>query len=426
QIKGISQTGLSGIRNYEISIEIPEAALRKYGLDFEKVKQAVRAYGLNVSAGTIRTEKEDLRLKILGRKYRALEYRNIPVLTRPDGTRVTLGQIAELRDTFDDDTQIFSLFNGESAVAVNIFKTENEDSLKIVAIIDDFIKTKRLDMPENIHLTKFLDNARMVTDRLRILITNGLMGLCLVFLTLWLFLDIRLSFWVSMGIPVSLAGALAIMSVCGASINMISMFGMIMVLGLIVDDAIVVGESIYNRRNMGDAPMDAAINGTAEVAMPVMAAVLTTIIAFLPLFFIPDIMGKFIRVMPLPVVAALVVSLVEGLFVLPIHLRDLPDPNRHPKLRISRKMEGFRKKVAALLDNFINLKYAKFIDKALPNRYLVLSIAVLAALLIAGLFQGGFMKFNLLPDADDDFIKATVELPPGTPRLSISFQVCLP
>ncbi|MCK5843252.1 MAG: efflux RND transporter permease subunit, partial [Victivallales bacterium] len=415
QIKGISQTSVSGKRDYEISIEVSEANLRKFSLDFEKLKKTVRAYGVNVSAGTIRSDREDLRLKIVGRRYHASEYMNIPVLTRTDGTIVTLGQVAKIKDDFDEDSQIISLFNGKPAAAVNIFKTEDEDALKIVALVDKFIKSKGRALPENIHLTKFLDKARMVRDRLHILISNGLMGLCLVFLTLWIFLDIRLSFWVSIGIPVSLAGSLAIMGVCGASINMISMFGLIMVLGLIVDDAIVVGESIYNRRHIGDPPFDAAINGTAEVAMPVVAAVVTTIIAFLPLFFIPDIMGKFIRVMPLPVVAALTVSLVEGLFVLPIHLRHLPKPGLPPKLRISRKMELFRGWIAGKLDYFIENRYAKFIDKTLPNRYLTLSIALFAALTIVGLFQGGFIKFNLLPDSDDDFIQATVELPPGTP-----------
>jgi len=243
---------------------------------------------------------------------------------------------------------------------------------------------------------------------------------------LWMFLDMRLSFWVSMGIPISLAGALAVMAVCGASINMISMFGMIMVLGLIVDDAIVVGEAIYHRRQVGDGMMDAAVNGAAEVAFPVLAAVLTTIVAFLPLFFIPGIMGKFIRVMPVPVVASLAVSLAECLFILPIHLRHLPAPGTPPKLKISLKIERIRAKINAALTWFIEDVYAKTMAKLLPNRYLVLAAAIAVMLTLAGVIKGGLIKFSLLPETDDDVIQAKIELPAGTPAyktLAVAKQV---
>lgn len=422
QIKGISQSSISGIRNYEVSIEIKEADLRKYNISFEQVGQAVKGYGVNLSSGTIKTQNEDIRLKAMGRRYKAKDYRNIPIITREDGTCIRLGQIANVRDSFDETVKVFSLFNGKPSVALNIYKTEDEDSIDMVTLIDKFIIDKQKEMPKGVHLTKFLDRSRMVKDRLNILISNGIIGLSLVFISLWLFLDLRLSFWVAMGIPISLSGALAIMGVAGSSLNMISMFGMIMVLGLIVDDAIVVGEAIYHRRSVGDGMMDAAVNGTAEVAFPVIAAVLTTIIAFIPLFYIPGIMGKFIRVMPVPVVAALGISLIEGLFVLPIHLRKLPAAGTPPKFALSKSINKFRKKLTDGLAYFIENIYGKAMDKILPNRYTALAIAISVILVIAGILAGGLMKFSLVPDSDDDFIRAKVELPPGTPATA-TYQV---
>jgi multidrug efflux pump subunit AcrB len=415
RLPGISQTGISGIRDYEISIEVNEGKLRKYDLDFDILARAVRAYGINLSSGTLRTRREDIRLKAFGRRYTAKDYRDIPVVTRPDGTRVLLGDVAEIRDAFDEGAKVFSLFNGEPAVAINIYKTEKEDSIKIVKRVDGFIAEKRGILPSNLHIAKFMDHSRMVKDRLHILVSNGIIGLCLVFVSLWLFLDMRLSFWVAMGIPISLAGALAVMAVCGASINMISMFGMIMVLGLIVDDAIVVGESIYHHRLTGSGPMDAAVRGTAEVAFPVIAAVLTTIIAFLPLFFIPGIMGKFIRVMPVPVVASLAISMVECLFILPVHLRHLPRPDAPPKLVISKRVERLRAKLNSGLTWFVEDVYGRAMRKILPNRYLAVSIAIAVVFAIAGVIKGGLIKFSLLPASDDDFIQAKIELPAGTP-----------
>ena len=412
---GLSQTSVSGIRDYEISVEVEESKLRALGLDFKLVSDAIKAYGKNIPAGTLRTSQEDIRIKAYGRRYSAKDYGDIPVVVRPDGTRVLLRDVANVKDSFDEDASVYSLFNGKPAVAINVFKTEKEDIIKLSGLVDKFIASQRTELPANIHITKFMDRSRMVRDRLRILRWNGILGLCLVFVSLWLFLDMRLSFWVAMGIPISLAGALAVMALCGASINMISMFGMIMVLGLIVDDAIVVGESIYHRRVMGDGAMDAAVNGTAEVAFPVMAAVLTTIVAFLPLFFIPGIMGKFIKIMPVPVVASLAVSLIECLFILPVHLRHLPPPGAPPRLALSSKVDRFRNAVNDKLTWFVEDIYGKAMEKILPNRYVAVAVALAMAVAVAGIVRGNWIKSSLLPDSDDDFIQAKIELPAGTP-----------
>jgi multidrug efflux pump subunit AcrB len=415
QLNGISQASISGIRDYEVAININEDILRKYNISFEDIARAVKKNGINLSSGTLKTKYEDIRLKAEGRRYNAKSYLNIPIITRKDGTIIRLGDIAAVKDSFDETVKVYSLFNGNPAVSVNIYKTAEEDSINIVNSIKKFVAEKNNSLPQGIKITKFLDRSRMVKGRLHILLTNGIMGLCLVFISLWLFLDFRLSFWVAMGIPVSLAGALAVMALYGASINMISMFGMIMVLGLIVDDAIVIGEAIYHRRQLGDSPEEAAINGTTEVVFPVIAAVLTTIIAFIPLFFIPGIMGKFIRIMPVPVVAALGISLIEGLFILPIHLKHLPPPGAPPKLGISKKIAVFRKKITNALNYVINNIYSPSMDIVLQYRYVALACACTVMLILFGVFKGGFVKYSLLPRSDDDIIKAVIELPPGTP-----------
>ncbi|QSH41759.1 efflux RND transporter permease subunit [Lentisphaerota bacterium ZTH] len=415
QIKGISQASVSGIRDYEISIEISEEMLRKYDLTIKQVSEAVRRHGYNFPAGSIRTPVEEYRIRALGRKYRGKEYTRIPVITRPDGTVITLGKIAKIKDTFDDDSRMFSFFNGMPAASINIFKTDREDAIQISNALREFVKRKRQELPKSVNLTIFRDRANMIRGRLNMLLSNGRIGLLLVFLSLWMFLDIRLSFWVTMGIPISIAGALIIMSLFGCSINMLSLFGMIMVLGLIVDDAIVVGESIYSHRSRGSTCLNAAVDGTSEVALPVIAAVSTTIVAFLPLFAISGVMGKFIRQIPIPVVAALFVSLIEGLFILPVHLRHLPLKVEGNQIRKYNFVGKLRKRIAAGLDNFINKIYGPFIDWILHWRYAAICVAISILMIICGLMKAGVVKFTFMEKSDSDFLKITVEMTAGTP-----------
>ncbi len=412
-LPGVSQTNLSGTRDYEISIEVSEERLRQYGLNFTDISDAVTKNGFNMPAGTIRTKGEEIRIRVLGRKYRAKNYRNIPIITRSDGTTIYLGDIAEIKDSFDEDAVVYSLFNGQPAVSINLFKTESEDALSITNEVNKLIKEKLATMPKSVHISKVFVVSRLILDRLNLLLNNGKIGLVLVFLVLWLFLDLRLSFWVTMGIPISLAGAMMIMALIGGSINMLSLFGLIMVLGLIVDDAIVVGESIYSHRKVGDAPETAAVKGTSDVAFPVIAAVTTTIVAFMPLFWIPGMIGKFIRQIPIPVIASLSISMLECLIILPVHLRHLP-PTDHKVMRFN-PMGQIRKRVSAGLDYVIHCVYGPFIDRILPWRYAVLCIAISILAIVGGMKYSGFIKFIFFPKTDSDFVRATIEMAPGTP-----------
>ncbi len=270
-------------------------------------------------------------------------------------------------------------------------------------------------LPVGLKLTKWRDMSKFVKGRLNLLIRNGLLGLALVMFTLWFFLDIRLAFWVAMGIPVSFAGALWIMDITGQSINMISMFGLLMAIGMIVDDAIVVGENVYTHIKGGEESWQAAINGTAEVILPVAASTLTTIAAFYPLFIVEGIMGKFIRVLPLAVIACLCASLFEAIFILPVHLRHTNikkyDPDKPLWQRIPKLM---RKKTDAFTEYIIKRIYAPVFQFSLDNRMLSASIAISVFLITVGLYKGGHIEFMLFPKTENELLIARVEFPYGT------------
>jgi multidrug efflux pump subunit AcrB len=412
-IKGVSQASISGIRDYEISVEVSEDKLRKYKLSFSMISEAIRRNSYNYSLGTIRTDDEEYRIRAIGRKYQARDYADTPIITNPDGTVITLGDIATVKDTFEDSKMI-SRFNGKPAVSIDVFKTDQEDIIDISDKVKKFLEEKQKQLPKSINLTITRDRAEFVRGRLDMLINNGIIGLILVFMCLWMFLDIRLSFWVTLGIPISLAGAMIIMSVTGCSINMLSLFGFIMVLGLIVDDAIVIGESVYAERAVGRNSHQAVIHGAGIVAMPVVAAVATTVVAFVPLFAISGVMGKFIRQIPIPVIAALLMSLVESLVILPVHLRHLPsfDKAQHPKK--FNFVGKLRNLISKGLDYFIENLYTPFLKKAISWRYMALCVALSILIIIGGLVKAGIVKITFVPRDDTNFIMASVEMNPGT------------
>jgi multidrug efflux pump subunit AcrB len=411
----ISQVQVMGARDYEIGIEISEERLREYGLTFAQVSQAVRQSSLNLTGGTVRTVGEDIRLRTIGRKYTGKELAEIVVMAKPDGDVITLDRIAKIDDGFSED-KLVSRMNGAPAITVAVLKTQEEDALAISTAVREWVSDQEAVLPEGLSLRIWNDTSVMLQARIDLLLENGLIGLILVFVILWLFLDLRMSFWAGMGIPISIAGALGIMWAYGATINMVSLFGLIMVLGIIVDDAIVVGESIYVARLNGAGPLEAAIEGTREVAMPVIAAVTTTIVAFIPLGFIGGIMGKFIAIVPVVVIACLVVSLVESLILLPAHLNSLPDPNEQRKL-------GKGRALAFRMHHFTNdclvwvaeHPYASFLQVALRWRYVSLAASISILLLAIGIWAGGILKFEMFPKVDSDILTATVEFPDGTP-----------
>lgn len=416
QLREVSQVQVMGTRDYEIGIEVSEARLQEYGITFSQVAQAVRASSLNLSGGTMRTVGEQIRLRTIGRKYTAREFAEIVVLARPNGDVVRLDRIATIKDGFAED-MVISRFNREPTNTLMVLKTATEDTLAIDRAVRQYVARKRMELPEGVHITVWMRLADILESRINLLVRNGLIGLVLVFAVLWLFLDARLSFWVGMGMPISIMGALAIMWGLGATINMVSLFALIMVVGIVVDDAIVVGEAIFVARKAGAPPLKAAVDGLMEVGIPVIAAVTTSIVAFMPMFFIGGSMGKVIVVLPMVVIACLSISLVECLVLLPAHLTHLPDPNnrREAKNPIRRALRRFHEWTSRFPDWFVQRFYEPFVTVLLQWRYTSLGVAVLITLSMLGLWESGMLKFEFFPELDGSGLVATVEFPSGTP-----------
>ncbi len=409
----VSQVAVFGARDYEIGIEVSEARLREYGLTFDRVAEAVRRSNLNLAGGTIRTQGEEIRVRTMGRKYTGRELADIVVLATADGDLVTLDRLATIDDGFTQDP-IRGTINGERAVMVIVYKTKEEDAIAISEAVQDFVARKQAVLPAGAGFKVLYDNTEMLRQRIDLLVRNGLIGLAIVFALLWLFLDLRLSVWAGMGIPTSIAGAMAILWAMGGTLNMISLFGFIMVLGVVVDDAIVVGEAIYVHRKAGKPPLQAAVDGVSEVGMPVVAAVVTTIAAFLPLLYVGGIMGKFIRILPVVVIACLAVSLVECLSLLPAHLNTLPElAGRHQKH--SGRIERMRRAVAEGMEWFAAHVYQPFLRQSMHWRYISLCAAICLLLLTVGLVRGGLVKFEVFSEVDGFVATATLEFPDGTP-----------
>jgi len=421
QLPNVSSVNMIGVQDYEISIEISEKALRRYGLTFDEVSRIVRNTSLNLPGGQLRSDAEEIKIRTMGRNYTGKEFGEIVLLAREDGTLLRLRDIASIRDDFVED-KVLTRFEGKPAATLMVNNSEDEDALKIAGEVQNYVTEKnaefeRLGVNATLDIKTWLNASRFITERISMLLKNGAIGLSLVFLLLWVFLDFRLAVWVSLGIPISLSGALFLMYLVGETINMISLFAMIMVLGIIVDDAIVVGEAIYVHRKRGKGAIRAAVDGTMEVGMPIVAAVLTSCIAFLPLFFIEGIMGKFVKVIPTVVVCALLISLVEALIILPAHLNHLPDMNRPHKTRnpVKRLLERIRKRFNHGLEVFIEHYYRGFLRSALSWRYVSLAAAFAVLLITMGFVQGGMIKFVFFPQIDTSFVFAKVEFPEGTP-----------
>ena len=416
QLPNISQVSTFGARDYEIAIEVSEEKLRQYGISFDDVAAAVRRSSLNLAGGTIRTREEEIRVRTMGRKYTGEELASIVVLARPEGDVITLDRLARIDDGFTEDP-IAATINGESAVLLLVYKTPEEDALEISRTVNGYLAARQHQLPAGAKIRLLYDNTEMLRARIDLLLKNGIIGLTIVFLLLWCFLNTRLSFWAGMGIPTSIAGALIILWAMGGTINMISLFGLIMVLGIVVDDAIVVGEAIYVHRKQGKSALRAAFDGVSEVGMPVVAAVLTTIAAFIPLFYIGGIMGKFISILPAVVIACLTVSLVECLFLLPAHLSHLPDPNQPTTKghRLLKRIARVQETTARWMEQFVARGYLPFLSKALRWRYISLATAIAVLMITIGLMRSGIIKFEVFSKIDGFIMTATAEFPSGTP-----------
>ena len=413
--KGITQVELSVARPYEISIEVSEDALRRYRLTFAQVAAAVRSSSLDLPGGSIDTAGGQILIRTEGQAYWGEQFETLPLLTRPDGSRLLLGDVARVVDGFADTDQS-ARFDSEPAVLVKVFRVGDQDALEVARKVKDYVARMRKQLPDGVDLTLWQDDTKILKSRRDLLLRNGFAGFVLVFLTLALFLRLRLAGWVALGIPVSFLGGLWLMPTLDVTVNMLSLFAFIVVLGIVVDDAIVVGENIYTHYQRGESGLRAAVPGVQEVAVPVVFAVLTTVAAFSPLLSVPGNMGKFMRVIPLIVIPVLLFSLAESLLILPAHLSHLHHVKDQRRLsRINRAWRGFQDTFGGWLDRFIHRTYDPSLEWALRWRYLTLALGLATLLVVGGLVAGGWIQFTFLPAVEADNVVAILEMPRGTP-----------
>ena len=413
-LPGITQAEAASVRPYEISIEVSEQALRRYDLTFDEVAQSIRSSSLDLPGGSLKTRGGEILLRTKGQAYIGPEFERIILRTRPDGTRVTVGDVARVIDGFAETDQS-ARFDGQPAALIQVFRVGDEDALQVAQAVKAYVIEAQEKMPEGIHLTIWSDDSEVLQSRLDLLFSNGRAGFILVFLLLALFLRFRLAFWVALGIPISFLGTIWLMPFFDVSVNMISLFAFIVVIGIIVDDAIVVGENIFSESEKGKAGPQAALDGVKGVAVPVVFAVLTSIAAFWPLLWVEGAIGKIMRFIPIIVILTLLFSLFESLFVLPSHLSHIS----RKKKNISQGWRGawgrFQRKFNDLFQNFVNRAYRPSLEFGLKWRYVTLAGFVATLLLTFGLVGGGWIKFVFLPRIDADNVVAELTMPLGTP-----------
>lgn len=406
----ITQVDLEGVRDYEISIEIPQANLRTYGLTLEEVANRIRRAAVEVPGGAIRTEAGDILVRMRERRDYGHEFARIPIITANNGTEVLLEDIAVVRDGFEE-TDSFATYNGRPAIMIQVYRVGDQTPVSVSDAVRQQMDIINPLLPPGLSLEAQNDRSEIYRQRLDLMLRNGYLGLGLVFLLLAIFLEARLAFWVSLGIPISILGAFLFLPAVDVSINIVSIFAFIVTLGIVVDDAIVVGENIYSQRQRGLDWFAAAVEGARQIALPITFSVLTNMVAFLPILFVPGFLGKVFRQIPLVVISVFAVSLIESLFVLPAHIG-------HRKNRrttgffawIAERQQGFSRGFTQLVEK----RYGPFLHLALRYRYITLSIALAVLMATGAYIKSGRMGFELFPKIESDYAKVTAELPFGT------------
>ena len=407
----ISQVSIAGTREYEISIEVSDQRLRELGLSHSDVAEAVRRTSVDLPGGSIRTEGGEVIIRALGKRFSADEFRTIPVATLEDGSEILLEDVADVLDAFED-VDLSARFDERDAVLVNVYRVGSEDTLTLAKLVREYVEQAEQRLPEGVTVSIWNDQSSYLQGRLELLQRNAIVGLALVLLVLALFLRPSLAFLVALGIPVSFAGGIWLMPQLGVSINMISLFSFILVLGIVVDDAIVTGENVYSRIQKGEHPRIAAYKGTHEVGTVVVFGVLTTMMAFTPMLGLSGVSGKIWPNIPWVVIPTLAFSLVQSKFVLPAHLSLLaPHRSEKPANPIFR----LQRAIADGLESFVQKVYKPLLMLSLKWRYVTWSIFIGVLVVVMGYTVAGHVKFKFFPEVEGDVLTAKFELPQGVP-----------
>jgi len=409
EIKSITQVELVNARNDELSIELSETSLHEYDLNFDEVSSAVRSASLDLPAGHLKTSSGDVLLRTQAQAYNRDDYEQLTLRANPDGSSIKLSDVANVIDGFEE-VGFKGEFNGKPGLLVTVYRVGEQNILDISDDINQYIKEKSPQLPHGIELNIWQDKSNYFKSRMYLLIRNAMTGLLLVFMILVLFLRFRLAFWVSLGIPISFMGAFWLLPNVGGSINMISMFGFILVLGIVVDDAIVVGENIHKHHLRGNLGLKGAIEGAQEVSKPVIFAVLTSVVAFMPILFLPGAEGRLWMVIPQVVILTLLFSLAECLFVLPAHLSTIKSHDRKEN-----KFTRFQTRFSNWLDNVIEFGYRPFLLKILELRYITISTFLAAFIIFVTVLYAGWIHLLFFPKVEGDIAIASVSFAQGTP-----------
>lgn len=411
QDPGITQIGLEGVPPLEIGIEISQENLRRYGITLEQVAERLRNASVDIPGGGLKTETGEILVRVKERRDYGRQFAELPIITTGDGTQLLLGQIATIHDGFAD-TDRYSRFNGQPAVTLEVYRVGDQTPIQVADSVRRQLEELRPTLPPGIHATIDHDRSEVYEDRVTLLLKNGAFGLVLVLVLLGFFLEARVAFWVMMGIPISFLGSFLFLPAAGVTINMMSLFAYIIALGIVVDDAIVVGENVYRYRQEGLPLLTASIRGAREVGTPVTFSILTNIAAFMPIYFIPGTMGNIFKMIPIVVCLVFLISLGESLFILPAHLGHQRERQRHGLTAwLHEKQQGFSHDFASWVQN----RYGPLLSFALRHRSLTVAVAVSIFMVTLAYALSGRMGFQLFPVVESDFSQADVVLPYGTP-----------
>jgi len=413
----ITQVEIHGVPPLEINIAIPSATLEGLGLTYSDVARQIQTTSLELPGGTLKTQSGDLLVRMSDRRTSRQEYEDMIVRGTKDGANVRLGDIATITDGYEE-LELGYRYNGERAVRLQAFRIGDETPNQVATAMKSHADRLRSTLPDGVIIGTWQDDSQLLDERFDLLLKNARIGLILVLGVLTLFLQLRLAFWVALGIPISFLGAIFMMPTTDISLNMISLFAFIITLGLVVDDAIIVGENIYERSRIHGVSIRSSIEGAQQMIVPVTFSIITTMAAFAPMLFVPGVSGKLFRILPLIVILVLIFSLLESFLILPAHLAH---EYRMPRLvsritsPIIRPIERVQSKVSDALERFKERRYKPLLEAALNNRYTTASICLGTFIFVIGLIGSGQVPFTFMPALEANLVTATARLPQGTP-----------
>lgn len=409
---GISKAELSGNREREIQIWLDEEGMRRFGVNHAELASLIAGEALDLAGGRLSTHEGEWLIRYQGRRDEARAFAELPLLSTSNGGMIRLGDIAEVVEGFaESDREV--QYNGELGLAINVYQVGDQTPLGISEAVHGELDRLRAELPEGVSLTVDRDSSETYRDRLNLLLKNAWIGLALMLVLMALFLEARLAFWVTLGIPIAFLGALLFLPWFGVSINMMSMFAFILALGVVIDDAIIIGENIHSYREQGLSLREAAIRGAREMAAPITFAILTNIVAFLPLLFLPGFLGMIYAVVPLVVVTVFLVSLVEALFILPAHLAH--GAARRPTPAWQRPLERLRHGLQAWLSRLTYQRFEPLLQHALDHKLLTIGLSVSLLVIVLSYAMSGRLGFSLMSRVESDQVQANVTLPVGSP-----------